>query len=61
MSSRGKIRETIEVSQAELNEIAEEVGSIRVGATEHDPNKRANQYEVEGYSRVLQNHLNAIS
>jgi hypothetical protein len=53
MSFRGFIRETIEVSQAELNEIAQEVGSIRVGATEHNPNKRANQYEDEGYSGVM--------
>jgi len=53
MSFRGTIREIIEVSQAELNDIAQEVGSIRVGATEHYPNKRANQYEDEGYSGVM--------
>ena len=50
MSFRGFIREIIEVSQAKLNEIAQECGSIRVGATEQDPHDRADQYESEGYS-----------
>ncbi len=52
MSFRGNIREIIEVSQAELNEIAQECGSIRVGATE-DPYKRSKQYEKDGYSGVM--------
>ena len=52
MSRNGKIREIIEVSQAELNEIAQQYNSIRVGATK-DLDVRANQYEREGYSGIM--------
>ena len=52
MSFRGNIREIIEVTQAELNEIVQENNSIRVGST-IDPERRANEYERDGYSGIM--------
>lgn len=52
MAFKGNISKVIFVSQAELNEIAQENNSIRVGST-IDPCVRANQYEREGYSGTM--------
>jgi hypothetical protein len=52
MAYRGNIDKIIQASQAELNEIAQEKGSIRVGSTK-DPIRRAGEYEREGYSGTM--------
>lgn len=49
MANRGYIREIVYTTQQELHEKAEECGSIRAGATV-DPNRRADEYEAEGFS-----------
>ena len=46
------IREILPVSMSDLNEIATEKGSIRVGATA-DPDNRAKTYENEGYAGIM--------
>ena len=55
MAFRGNIREIVEVSQADLNRIAQQNNSIRVGSTKNPrtANSRANQYEREGYSGTM--------
>ena len=52
MSFRGNIREIVYVTQAELNDIAQQNNSIRVGGTTN-PDTRANQYERQGYSGIM--------
>ena len=47
----GRITKRIKTSQKDLRRILKNKrGVIRVGATERDPNMRANEYENEGYS-----------
>ena len=52
MAYHGNIRDVVKVSQAELNKIAQQNNSIRVGST-INPESRANQYEREGYSGTM--------
>lgn len=52
MSFRGNIREIIYVTQSQLHELAQENYSIRAGGT-INPERRANDYEREGYSGVM--------
>ena len=49
---KGNIRSSTEVSFCELVEIAQEKGTIRVGAT-RDLDNRIKHYEGEGYSGEL--------